>query len=89
MRGRWRYFQNRHTEKAIMVSACNSKMVSIEITLWLLLAGITMSFSSCSGGKGESVPLQTSFARQAYFLALARLESACVTLSGHAALTTP
>lgn len=62
MRGCWRYFQNRHTEKAVVVSACNSKMVSIEITLWLLLAGITMSFSSCSGGKGESVPLQTSFA---------------------------
>ena len=46
-----------------MVSACNSKMVSIGISLWLLLAGITMSLSSCgSGDGGESVPLQTSFA---------------------------
>jgi len=50
MRGRWRNFQNRQTEKAIVGSACNPKKVSIGITLWLLLAGITMSLSGCGGG---------------------------------------
>lgn len=50
MRGRWRNFQNRQTEKAIVGSACNPKKVSIGIMLWLLLAGITMSLSGCGGG---------------------------------------
>ena len=50
MRGCWRNFQNRQTEKAIVGSACNPKKVSIGITLWLLLAGITVSLSGCGGG---------------------------------------
>jgi hypothetical protein len=50
MRGCWRNFQNRQTEKAIVGSTCNPKKVSIGITLWLLLAGITMSLSGCGGG---------------------------------------
>jgi hypothetical protein len=61
MRGRWRNFENKQSEKAIVGSACNPKMVSIEIMLWLLLAGITMSLSSCSGGEGESVPPPINF----------------------------
>jgi hypothetical protein len=50
MRGRWRNFENNQSQKAIVGSACNPKIVSIEITLWLLLAGITMSLSGCGGG---------------------------------------
>jgi len=50
MRERWRNFENNQSEKAIMGNACNPKIVSIEITLWLLLAGITMSLSGCGGG---------------------------------------
>jgi hypothetical protein len=47
MRGRWRNFENRQSQKAIVGSACNSKIVYIEVTLALLLAGITMSLSGC------------------------------------------
>lgn len=61
MRGHWRNFENRQSEKAIVGSACNPKKVSIGITLWLLLAGITMSLSGCGGGGGESVSLPTNF----------------------------
>jgi hypothetical protein len=53
MRGRstvnslWPNFEDQQTEKAIVGSACNPKIGSIEITLWVLLAGITMSLSGC------------------------------------------
>lgn len=47
MRGRWRNFENKQSQKAIVGSACNSKIVYIEVTLGLLLAGITMSLSGC------------------------------------------
>lgn len=47
MRGRWRNFENKQSQKAIVGSACNSKIVYIEVTLWLLLAGIMMSLSGC------------------------------------------
>ena len=47
MRGRWRHFENKQSQKAIEGSAYNPKIVSIEITRWLLLAGITMSLSGC------------------------------------------
>ena len=47
MRGRWRNFENTQSEKAIVGSACNPKIVYIEVTLWLLLVGITMSLSGC------------------------------------------
>lgn len=50
MRGRWRNLENKQSEKAIAGSACNPKKVSIGITLWLLLASITMSLSGCGGG---------------------------------------
>jgi hypothetical protein len=49
VRGRWQNFENEQSQKAIVGSACNSKIVSIEIMLWLLLAGITMSLSGCGG----------------------------------------
>ena len=38
MRGRWRDFEHKHSEKAIVGSACNPKNVSIGITLCLLTA---------------------------------------------------
>ena len=38
MRGRWRDFENKQSEKAIVGSACNPKKVSIGITLCLLTA---------------------------------------------------
>jgi hypothetical protein len=47
MRGRWRNVENKQPEKTIVGSACNPKIVSIEITVWLLFAGITMSLSGC------------------------------------------
>jgi hypothetical protein len=47
MRERWLNFENKQPEKAIVGSACNPKIVSIEITVWLLFAGITMSLSGC------------------------------------------
>ena len=47
MRGRWRHFENKQSQEAIVGGACNPKIVSIEITLGLLLAGITMSLSGC------------------------------------------
>ena len=50
MRGRWRNFENKRSEKVIGGSAYNPKIVSIEMTLCLLLAGITMSLSGCGGG---------------------------------------
>lgn len=56
MRGRstvnslWPNFEDQQTEKAIVGSVCNPKIVSIEITLWLLLAGITLSLSGCGSG---------------------------------------
>ena len=50
MRGHWRNIQYTQSEKAILGSACNLKNVSIGISLWLLLAGITMSLSGCGGG---------------------------------------
>jgi hypothetical protein len=47
MRSRWQNFENKQSQKAIVDSACNLKIVHIEVTLWLLLAGITMSLSGC------------------------------------------
>jgi hypothetical protein len=47
MRGRWRNFENKRSEKVIGGSAYNPKIVSLEMTLCLLLAGITMSLSGC------------------------------------------
>jgi hypothetical protein len=49
MRGRWRNFESKQSQKAIVGDACNTKIVSIEIALWLLLAGTTMSLSGCGG----------------------------------------
>lgn len=50
MRGHWQNFENKQSEKAIVGSAYNPKNVSIEISLWLLLVGITISLSGCGGG---------------------------------------
>ena len=50
MRGHWLNFEDKQSQKSIMGNACNPKIVSIEITLLLLLAGITMSLSGCGGG---------------------------------------
>ena len=50
MRGRWRNFENKQSEKAIVGSTCNPKKVSIGTTLWMLLAGITMLLNGCGGG---------------------------------------
>ena len=47
MRGRWLNFESKQSQEAIEGSAYNPKIVSIEITLWLLVAGITMSLSGC------------------------------------------
>ena len=49
MRDLWRNLENKQSQKAIVGSACNSKIVYIEVTLGLLLAGITMSLSGCGG----------------------------------------
>ncbi len=47
MRGRWRNFENTQSQKAIVGSACNPKIVYVEVMIGLLLAGITMSLSGC------------------------------------------
>ncbi|MGH7209001.1 MAG: hypothetical protein ACREIL_06430 [Nitrospiraceae bacterium] len=50
MRGRWLKIENKASEQAITGGACDPRIVSMEVTLWLLLACITMSLSGCGGG---------------------------------------
>jgi hypothetical protein len=47
VRGRWRNFENKQSQKAIEGGPYNPKTVYSEVTLGLLLAGITMSLSAC------------------------------------------
>jgi hypothetical protein len=63
MRGLWQSFENKQSQKVIVGSARTSNKVSIGITFWVLLAGITVSLSSCGSGGGgdESLPLPINF----------------------------
>lgn len=50
MHGHWRNVENKQVQKAIPGNAHHSKKVSIAFTLGLLLTGVTLSLSGCSGG---------------------------------------
>lgn len=49
MRGRWLKIDKKASQPAIAIGACDPRTISMEITLWLLLAGITMALSGCGG----------------------------------------
>ncbi len=63
MRGRWLKFENKHAEQVIVGRACAPTRVFINITLWLLLAGLTMSLTGCTALLAvaivESIPEET------------------------------